>query len=224
MKRQLITAAVVFAAVFATGTFTTGCSSMYYSALENIGIPKRELVVKRVEAARESQTEASAQFQSALDRFRSVVTTHPGKLEEQYNELKDALEKSEAKAQAVHDRIAALEDVSEALFDEWKDELGQYQNDRLRRMSEQELEQTKRRYYRMITAMKQAEARIEPVLQPLRDDVLFLKHNLNAKAIGDLQGELNTITGNVDVLVRDLEEAVSEADRFIQEMQISGRA
>lgn len=196
---------------------------MYYSAMETVGIPKRDLVVKRVEAARESQTEASAQFQSALDRFRSVVTTHPGKLDEQYRELKDELDKSEAKAQAVHDRIASLEDVSEALFDEWRDELDQYQNDRLRRMSEEELEHTKRRYYRMITAMKQAENRIEPVLRPLRDDVLFLKHNLNAKAIGGLQEELNTITGNVDVLVRDMEEAVSEADRFIQEMETSDR-
>ncbi len=209
--------------LFVLLTASTSCSNVYYSALEKVGIPKRDLVVKRVEAARTSQTEASSQFQSALERFRSVVTLHPGDLEVQYNKLKAELDKSEAKAQAVHDRIAALEDVSEALFDEWNDELGKYKNDRLRRMSEDELDRTKRKYSQMITAMKRAESKIEPVLQPLRDNVLFLKHNLNARAIGELDGELDNITEQVDVLVRDLQDAVSEADRFIDEMQAQDR-
>ena len=36
--------------------------------------------------------------------------------------------------------------------------------------------------------MRLAESRIEPVLKSFRDQVLFLKHNLNAKAIASLRG------------------------------------
>lgn len=212
MRRYLLALSLLFA--------SASCSGMYYSAMEKIGIPKRDLVVKRVEAARESQKEASTQFQSALARFRSVVTLRPGSLEKQYDELKAELDKSEARAKAVHDRISSLEDVSEALFDEWTEELDKYKNDRFRRISEEKLKETKRKYEQMIKAMKRAEAKIDPVLQPLRDDVLFLKHNLNAKAIGELDGELSVITEHVDVLVQDLQRAVSEADRFIAEMQL----
>ena len=205
--------------VFLLTFFLTGCSGLYYSMMEEVGIPRRDLVVKRVEAARESQTEAGTQLQSALDRFRSVVTMHPGRLEEQYEALKAELRRSEEKAEDVHDRISALEDVSESLFSEWEDELDQYSSDRLRSMSENELKRTKERYQQMLSAMKLAESRMEPVLQPLRDNVLFLKHNLNARAVGRLDTEVDAVAADVDKLIREVEKAVSEADEFIQDMR-----
>ena len=51
----------------------TACSTAYYSALEKVGIEKREILVDRVEDARDAQEDASEQFASALDQFRSVV-------------------------------------------------------------------------------------------------------------------------------------------------------
>jgi hypothetical protein len=63
--------------------------------------------------------------------------------------------------------------------------------------------------------MKKADARLEPALQPLRDQVLFLKHNLNAKAIGSLSKEVAVIESKVDDLVRDMEASIREADAFI---------
>ena len=199
--------------------FISGCSGMYYSALEQVGIPKRDLMVKRVEAAQESQAEASEQFKSALDQFRSVVNVRGGRLEEEYTRLKSELDSSEAKAREVSDRIDSIEDVSEALFAEWEDELDRYASDKLRRMSEEQLRRTRLRYNTMMQAMRLAEDKMEPVLQPLRDNVLLLKHSLNAQAIGQLAGELGSITENVDVLMRDLEVSISEADRFIGEIQ-----
>ena len=66
--------------------------------------------------------------------------------------------------------------------------------------------------------MERAQRRIEPVLKPLRDRVLFLKHNLNAQAIGALDAELSTIRTNVDALVADLDAAIAEADQFVASM------
>jgi ElaB/YqjD/DUF883 family membrane-anchored ribosome-binding protein len=67
--------------------------------------------------------------------------------------------------------------------------------------------------------MKAAEKRIDPVLKVLRDQVLFLKHNLNARAIGALQGEYQTLQGNVDQLVAEMQRAIDEADVFIRQLQ-----
>ena len=207
----------IFTALFCI--LLTGCSSAYYSALEKVGVHKRDLLVKRVEAARESQAKASTQFQTALEQFRSVVSVSGGKLEEKYNKLKTELDRSETKAKEVRDRITAIENVSEALFDEWKAELEQYENENLRRLSAEQLERSKDRYGNMIKAMKKAEGKIEPVLKPFRDNVLFLKHNLNAKAIGSLDSEVSKISDNVEVLIRNLEVAMSEADEFISVMK-----
>ena len=197
----------------------TGCSSMYYGAMEKVGVHKRDIMVDRVKGARDSQKAAATEFVDALQQFKSVVDVKGGDLEKKYNKLNAALQKSEARATEVHDRIAAVEDVSEALFKEWKGELKQYSSAELRKASEAELKDAQARYKTLVAAMKQAEAKLEPALKPLRDQVLFLKHNLNAKAIGGLTTEVASIQTKVDDLVRDLQSSVAEADAFIKTLQ-----
>lgn len=201
---------------------TLGCSSAYYGAMEKLGYPKRALFVSRVQAAKESQEEAKAQFKNALERFKSVVNFSGGSLEQRYNELSEELERSERKAQEVKSRIASVQDVSSALFTEWENELGQYQNQNLRRVSEEKLRETKRRYAGLERAMLQAESKLDPALQPLRDNVLFLKHNLNARAIASLSTELASVNSNVDSLVSDLDRSIAESDALISHLQSSG--
>ena len=192
-----------------------GCSSAYYGAMEKIGIHKRDILVDRVEEARDSQMETKEQFSSALEQFKSVLAFDGGELENKYNQLKDVLEESEDRAEEVRDRVAAVENVAEALFDEWEDELGQYSSASMRRSSESQLKKTRNQYYKLISAMKKAEAKIDPVLNPLRDQVLFLKHNLNARAISSLQAELGNIETDVSRLIREMEASIKEADQFI---------
>lgn len=201
---------------------TTSCSSAYYGAMEKLGYHKRDLMISRVKAAKDSQQEAKAQFRDALEQFHSVLGAKGGKLQEQYDKLSVELATSEAAADKVRSRIGAVEDVSKALFREWKSELSGYTNKTLRSQSEQRLSKTERRYGELIGAMKRAESKLEPALQPLRDDVLFLKHNLNAQAIGSLDDELRSVESNVDGLVRDLERSIAEADRFVAELNQEG--
>jgi len=200
------------------GLSMTACDSLYYKTMKKFGVEKRDILVKRVRAARESQQKGKEEFKSALDRFKSVVATDGGTLDEKYKALNRELERSEDRANEIHDRVKAVKDVAEDLFKEWEKELGQYDDRRLRAESERELRETKRRAQRVITAMENAEKRVDPVLQPLRDRVLFLKHNLNAAAIGALDKELLALRTNVDALVADLESSIAEAETFISQM------
>lgn len=196
----------------------SGCSGLYFNALEQLGYAKRDLLVKRVKDARDSQEEAKEEFKSALEEFTVVLGFEGGTLEEKYEKLNAELERCERQAKDVRDRIAKVEEVSKALFREWEKELNDYTNDTLRADSEVKLEQTRERYSQLIQAMQRAEAKIDPVLQPLRDQVLFLKHNLNAQAIASLEGELGSIEEDVAVLIVEMEAAIAEADAFIQAM------
>jgi len=197
----------------------SGCSSMYYGTMEKLGVHKRDIMVDRVKAARDTQNEAKQQFLTAMEQFKSVVNFQGGDLEKEYNKLNATLEKSESKAADVRDRISAVEDVSEALFSEWRAEIKQYNSDTLRRSSQQKYDVTKKKYTELIYAMKRAEAKLEPALIPLRDQVLFMKHNLNARAIAGLSQELISVQTNVDKLVRDMETAIAQADAFIASLQ-----
>ncbi len=193
----------------------TGCSTIYYNTMEKFGVEKRDIMVDRVKEAQDSQKEAKEEFADALEKFRSVVAVKGGDLQDKYDKLNGALKRSESQAAEVRDRIAAVEDVSEALFSEWKAELKQYTNPELRRSSEKQLDATREKYDKLMAAMRKAESRLEPVLQPLREQVLYLKHNLNAQAIGSLSSELVSVETKVDSLVADMEKSIAEADAFI---------
>jgi Protein of unknown function (DUF2959) len=209
-------AAVLIAAV---ATLGVGCDAIYYKAMRKIGKEKRDILVSRVKDARASQAEAQKQFKSALERFQAIVQTEGGSLEEKYKKLNDELQRSEDRAGKVKDRLDAVRQVSKDLFKEWNDELGKYADRSLRQESERELRETRRRTEALIASMARAQARVEPVLQPLRDRVLFLKHNLNARALGALTRELDSVRTGVDELVTDLQRSIAEADAFIAEME-----
>jgi hypothetical protein len=200
------------------------CDSLYYKTMKKFGVEKRDILVSRVKDARESQQKGKEEFKNALERFKSVVATEGSTLEEKYNALNKELERSEDRAKDIHDRVKAVKDVADDLFKEWEKELGQYQDRQLREESGRELRETKRRAQAVIKAMEGAEKRVDPVLQPLRDRVLFLKHNLNAAAIGALDKELLTLRTNVDALVADLESSIAEAETFIAQMDAEAKA
>ena len=122
------------------------CSQAYYGALEKVGIHKRDIMVDRVQEAKQSQQDAKEQFQSALEEFSSVANFQGGDLEDTYKKLNKELQKSETRADEVTSRINSVEDVSIALFKEWEKELDQYESPRLRTQSEQQLKDTKVRY------------------------------------------------------------------------------
>jgi hypothetical protein len=147
------------------------------------------------------------------------VQVDGGTLEEKYKKLNDELQRSEDRAKKVKDRIDAVRNVSKDLFKEWNDELEKYSDRALRQESERELRDTKRRTDALIASMARAHARVDPILQPLRDRVLFLKHNLNARALGALTRELGTVRTGVDELVADMQRSVAEADAFIADME-----
>ncbi|MEJ2231240.1 MAG: DUF2959 domain-containing protein [Nitrospirales bacterium] len=195
-----------------------GCQSVYYDAMEKMGYHKRDLMVSDVEKARDAQQEAKEQFKSALERFTTVLNVKGGDLQDKYNTLNTEYEKSEAKANAVRNRIASVEDVSQALFEEWEAELKEYSSVNLRRSSQKKLTQTRTQYAQLIKAMKRAETKMDPVLAKFKDQVLFLKHNLNAQAITSLKSELVSVEGNIAALIKEMETSIKEADFFIASM------
>jgi ElaB/YqjD/DUF883 family membrane-anchored ribosome-binding protein len=196
----------------------SGCSKAYFSVMEKLGYPKRSLMISSVEDAQKSQQAAKEEFKDALESYRAVLNVKGAKLEEKYKLLRGQLESCEGRARDVSKRISSVEQVSDALLSEWEKEIGQYSNQQFAEASKSQLREAKTKANALISAMKRAESRLNPALQPLRDNVLFLKHNLNARAIAGLNDERIEIEDSVSTLITDLERAISEADRFIADM------
>lgn len=214
MKRIL-----AVSSIFALLLVTAACRSTYYAAWEKLGKHKRDLLKENVEQVRDDQQAAAEQFKDALTRLRELYQVDGGDLEKTYDRLQGELERSTTRAEAVKGRIRKVEQISSDLFAEWAEEAKTLSNPRLRADSERKLRETQRKYDSLHSAMKQAETSMEPVLVQLRDQVTYLKHNLNAQAIGALRGEVLDIEKEVQQLLRDMNAAIAEADSFINAMQ-----
>jgi hypothetical protein len=216
MNRTLISVAALV--LLMTGCATT--RKAYYNAWEKFGYAKRERLVDNVKEAREEQVEAKKEFANALEQFKSVVNFKGGDLEKMYNKLNGAYQDSESQANAVKDKITGVKRVADALFKEWRGEIGEMKDDPSLQQSAQKLfNQTRDNYNQMIARMDAAAATMDPVLKRFRTRVLFIKSNLNAQAIASLAGTEVELGGDIERLIKEMEASIAEADRFIAETQ-----
>ncbi|MCJ8303419.1 DUF2959 domain-containing protein [Shewanella sp.] len=206
-------------AIVATSLLLTGCQSAYYGAMEKVGYHKRDIMVDRVEDARESQEEAQKQFSSALEEMQALINHDGGDLETAYNKAKDEYESSQDAADDVSNRIEKVEDVADALFDEWQTEIGEISKASLRRSSESKLRETQRSYEQLVRTMKRAESTMAPVLTAMKDNMLYLKHNLNAQAIGAIKGEFASLKTDISGLIKEMNKSIEESNKFIASME-----
>lgn len=206
---------LIAALLFVSG----GCKSTYYKTWEKLGWEKRDILSDRVKDARDSQTAAKEQFKTTLQRFQEVTQFQGGDLEAQYNKLSKEYERAVSRADAVREQIDSVESVAGDMFKEWKAELNEYSNAELRRSSKEKLDDTRERYDQFIAAMHRAEQRMDPVLVVFKDQVLYLKHNLNAAAIASLQATTAGVEADVSQLIAEMEASIAEANEFMKQIK-----
>jgi hypothetical protein len=196
-------------------TALCGCQSTYYAAWEKLGKHKRDLLRDYVQDASKEQQKAKAEFKDALTRLKEITGFDGGKLEEAYRAVDKDYKRCSDRAASIRSRIKDIEDVSAALFKEWEQEITTYTSDTLRSSSKSKLRETKQRYEALHTALQRSSDSMTPVLARLKDQALFLKHNLNAQAIGALKGEVVSIEGDIQKLIAEMNISISRADEFI---------
>ena len=197
----------------------TSCRSIYYDAMEKFGYEKRDLLRSAVKAARSEQQDAGKEFKDALAQLQAVYGSSGSNLERTYNKLKGEYDSCEAETKAVKGRIAEMDRVASDLFAEWQKEIGEMGDASLASGSRSRLNETRSRFTTVSGALHSSYDTMPPVLAKLRDHVLFLKHNLNAEAIGSLRGKADIIQGDIQTLLTRMNQAITEADSFVKTLK-----
>ncbi|HOY56625.1 MAG TPA: DUF2959 family protein [Verrucomicrobiota bacterium] len=201
----------------ALAVFGSGCQTVYNKTLENVfGYEKRELLKKSVAALQEEQQQTQEEFKDAMTRLKELYAFDGGELEKVYDKLKSSHEACDAQAKEVRKRIENMEDIAKSMFSEWEKELGQFSNPTFAENSRRQLQETKDRFAQLSRSVHASEESMKPVLTQLKDHVLYLKHNLNAAAIGSLKGEASAIQGQIEELIARMNASIAEADNFIK--------
>lgn len=204
-----------------------GCQSMIdkakkeakYSAYEMVGIEKRDLFKKEVKKVQSSQEDTSEAFKDALEKLQKIYAFDGGNLERQYKSLNSSYDDAKEEAASVHERVKTLETTAEDLFKEWEGEIQQISAADLRRKSSETLRTTRQRYSQFHSSLKKSEKSMDPVLQKLKDHVLYMKHNLNAKAIAGLKVESDKIQNDIAALIKSMNASIAEAEDFAKTIE-----
>ena len=192
-----------------------GCTSSYYKAMKTFGKEKRDILVSRVKDSKKDQQQAKEQIKTTMESFQALTGFQGGSLEKNYKKLNGEYEKAADSAQKLHNRIDSIDQVSGDLFKEWQKEIDGMENKKLKAQSTVMLRQSRLSEAGYIKSMRQTEARMTPVITAFRDQVTFLKHNLNARAIGSLKGTSAQMSTDVDVLMVSLDASIAQADALI---------
>jgi hypothetical protein len=206
-------------ALLALSAFSiASCQSAYYKTMKTFGKEKRDILVKRVIESKKDQEEAKEKLKTTMESFQELTGFQGGSLEKSYKKLNSEYEQAQAQANKLHDRIQSIEQVSSDLFNEWQSEINQMSNARLKAQSAAMLRDSRQREAAYITAMRKTESQMTPVLKSFQDQVLFLKHNLNARAIGSLKGTSAQINTDVTALMKSIDNSMQEADKLISSL------
>ena len=201
-----------------TALLLTGCTRTYYKAMATFGKEKRDILVSRVKDSRKDQQQAKEQIKTTMEKFQELTGFQGGSLGKSYKELNSQYEKAADSAQKLHDRINSIDQVSSDMFKEWQKEIDGMENRKLKQQSAAMLRDSRLQEASYIKSMRQTEARMTPVLKAFQDQVTFLKHNLNARAIGSLKGTSARISTDVDVLLTQLDGSMAQADALINSL------
>src|SRR3954447_8984980 len=115
---RLLAGAVLAAALISL----TACRTAMYSAYEKVGVYKRDLLKKRVVAARDEQKGAQQEFKDALTRLKEITNFEGGELEKRFRRLQSDYDDAASRVAAVHKRVQDVETVAGDLFSEWEKE------------------------------------------------------------------------------------------------------
>lgn len=190
-----------------------------YSAYELIGVEKRDLLRNRIDDTRDEQEDTKESFKDALEKLRAIYGLEGSALEKQYHKLQSAYEDAVKRAEAVRASRRKMDTVARDLFEEWEKEIGEIQSAEFKAKSRAKLKETRARFQDLSKGVQKAEKKMDPVLAKLKDHVLYLKHNLNAQSISALKAEGGRIQSDIEVLVKDMNASIQDAEAFIKTLE-----
>ncbi|MEA2260674.1 MAG: hypothetical protein QOJ51_3499 [Acidobacteriaceae bacterium] len=199
----------------------TGCKSTYYKTMRTLGKEKRDILVSRIKDAKKDQDQTKKQLQTTMESFQALTGFKGGSLEKSYKRLNSDYESAASQAGKLHDKIQSIDQVSNDLFKEWQGEINDMDNVKLKSQDLVMLRNAKTRQATYMRAMRSTEDRIAPVLKAFQDQVLFLKHNLNSRAIGSLKTTSSVLQSDVAGLIKSIDASSQEADKLITSLAAS---
>ena len=157
---------------------------------------------------------ARLQIGTTVDDYNTIID---GKAEENraaYKQLQKSLKKSEKSAAAVGEQAEKMDLAASEYFASWEASLSEFTSDEMRARSEERMKETRQRYDGILQAGREAGDAFRPFVTLLKDQIVFLGHDLNPAAIEDLQDEAEKLNSQAEEVFSKVDETYRSALRY----------
>lgn len=194
------------------------CQSTDPETGDKVGYPDLDPLLDRVGESRDALKTAVAQFQSAREQLSQYVGA-PGDLQATYAGTVSEYDAAVEDSVAVRSAIANVDQAADAVFEEWQVEVNVYTDARIKAVNQAKLGQTWQNYEGMLKVLRHSEAKLDPVLKALSENVTYLQDNLNVGAVASRAAKFAVIDKDLEALIRSMNTAIDSSDAFISSVQ-----
>ncbi len=197
----------------------SGCASTYLSVWETLGFQRRDLLVARVENAREGADASVAAFERVLDDMMPIAMRDAPVADTRFAALDAAFRDAQDSARRLSSEIEQVETVSQGLFLEWESELAKSRDSDHKRNEQRELATSRQAYNTLIGQFRSAEVGFSPTLNTVRDSIRVLQRNRAEPRSQEDRNALLSLRGDVDRLASELRRAIAVANDFVRRFE-----
>ncbi len=175
--------------------------------------------IEKIERASDEMKDLRKHLDKVFEAYHKTLREGTDKRRSSYNELVKALERCEEKTKELRKRHEEMDKQAEEYFKRWKNSVKDIKNADLEQRSEGRLETTRRRYREVSESWKGMREDYEPVLAELRDQIVYLGHDLNEDAVLSLKEDAAELEELASALFRSMEGFGSTADEYISGLE-----
>jgi len=177
--------------------------------------------IERVHVEAELSKETSATAMHSLETI--CGPKFDGDAIKAYEDLVDAIDDSEKQADKLRSSIAPMKKTAESVFAAWAKDLEGFGNAEMRQRSQVRLEETRKRYEVIASAVDPALWAYDALNRDLRDHALFLSHDFNADSIAALSTEVQGLGKDAGELERRLDECLHATEEYVRAAALRGQ-
>lgn len=197
--------------------FISSCSTLYYSFWEKLGKEKRDLLKSNISKMNTEQNEVKKSLDEVMQEIRKKYPTNNKELESFYDHYSSEYDQMSKRSESLKERGQKVDEIANDLFKEWEAEIEQLENEKYKVDSQSKLNETKKSYRALISQAHSVEMNMDKILAKMKDQTLYLKHNLNAASLNSFKSAIFDIKEEMAQLTQEIEKATGKAEKFLEQ-------
>lgn len=184
-------------------------------------LKRTDKLIEGAENLIKEAVKARNEIEKTLTSYNALFAGDVQDVRKAYKDVEKGLESTEKQRDEVKKRVDSMKVEADAYFASWNESLQQIGSDNLRKRSEDRMNETKSHFNGVLAAVADARGAYEPFAANLKDQWVYLGHDLNADGIASLKPDADELNSKARNLFKSIDDGMKKADEYVESLKSS---